>query len=155
MWDNSNNRKHNINSHLLNIIIGLCIAIVIFVGVGGIVYGFQYWKVFSAEQDGKAALAKAEQDRQIAVAEANAKKESAKLLAEAEIERAKGLAEANRIVADSLRGKDEYIHYLWIEALKESKDQVIYIPTEAGIPITESTRLTPKIPTNINGANNN
>lgn len=155
MWDNSNNRKHNINSSLLNIVVGVCIAIIVIASIGGVIYGFQYWKVFSAEQDGRAALAKAEQDRQIAVAEANAKKESAKLLAEAEIERAKGLAEANRIVADSLKGKDEYIHYLWIEALKESKDQVIYIPTEAGIPITESTRLTSKISTNTNDTNNN
>ena len=28
-----------------------------------------------------------------------------------------------------------------IEALKESHDQVIYIPTEAGIPVTESARF--------------
>lgn len=112
--------------------------------IGGGLYGYQYWKVFSAEQDGRAALAKAEQDRQIAIAEAKAKKEAAEMLAQAEIERAKGLAKANEIVADSLKGKDEYIHYLWIEALKESKDQVIYIPTEAGIPITESQRLVPK-----------
>ena len=28
-----------------------------------------------------------------------------------------------------------------IAALKESKDQVIYIPTEAGIPVTESARF--------------
>lgn len=109
--------------------------------IGGLMYGWQQYKVFSAEQDGRATLAKAEQDRQIAVAEARAKKESAEMLAEAEIARAKGLAKANEIVADSLKGKDEYIHYLWIEALKESKDQVIYIPTEAGIPITESNRL--------------
>lgn len=153
MWDN--NRKPKINNNLLNIIIGICIAIVVIVGIGGVAYGFQYWKVFSAEQDGKAALAKAEQDRQIAIAEARAKKEAAEMLAAAEVERAKGLAEANKIVADSLKGQDEYIHYLWIEALKESKDQVIYIPTEAGIPITESTRLMPKMSTNTNDTDNN
>lgn len=45
------------------------------------------------------------------------------------------------ILCKAIQGQDEYIHYLWIEALKESKDQVIYIPTEAGIPITESQRL--------------
>ena len=109
--------------------------------VGGLMYGWQQYKVYSAEQDGRAALAKAEQDRQIAIAEAKAKKEAAEMLAEAEVARAKGLAKANEIVADSLKGQDEYIHYLWIEALKESQDQVIYIPTEAGIPITESNRL--------------
>lgn len=45
------------------------------------------------------------------------------------------------IIGDSLQNNDAYIHYLWIEALKESKDQVIYIPTEAGVPITESARF--------------
>ncbi len=131
-------------------IVGVTIAgAVLFGGIAGVVYGYQHYKVFSAEQDGRAALAKAEQDRQIAIAEAKAKKEAAEMLAAAEVERAKGLAEANRIVADSLKGKDEYIHYLWIEALKESKDQVIYVPTEAGIPITESKRLEkPTSPTN-------
>lgn len=129
----------NLNIKSILKIIG-AVAIVLCL-IGGTVYGYQYYKVFSAEQDGRAALAKAEQDRQIAIAEAKAKKEAAEMLAAAEVERAKGLAEANKIVADSLKGQDEYIHYLWIEALKESKDQVIYIPTEAGIPITESQRL--------------
>lgn len=126
---------------LLSLGVSACIGIGV---IAGGMYGFQYWKVFSAEQDGRAALAKAEQDRQIAIAEAKAKKEAAEMLAQAEVARAKGLAEANKIVADSLKGQDEYIHYLWIEALKESKDQVIYIPTEAGIPVTESQRLMQK-----------
>ena len=116
------------------------IVMIIFL-IFGALFGFPLYSVWSNEQAGRAELARAEQNRQIAVQEAKAKMESAELLAEAEIVRAKGLAKANEIVADSLTGKSEYIHYLWIEALKESKDQIIYIPTEAGIPITESTRL--------------
>lgn len=107
-------------------------------------FGYPLYNVWCSEQAGKAEFARAEQNRQIAVQEAKAKMESAQLLAEAEIVRAKGLAKANEIVADSLKGQSEYIHYLWIEALKESKDQIIYVPTEAGIPITESARLMPK-----------
>lgn len=142
--DDFNNRKQKnfLQKDSIKFFLSLGVSALIGIGaIGGTMYGYQHWKVFSAEQDGRAALAKAEQDRQIAIAEAKAKKESAEMLAEAEIARAKGLAKANEIVADSLKGKDEYIHYLWIEALKESKDQVIYIPTEAGIPITESNRL--------------
>lgn len=72
-------------------IVALGVVALIGVGsIGGLMYGWQQYKVFSAEQDGRAALAKAEQDRQIAVAEARAKKESAEMLAEAEIARAKG-----------------------------------------------------------------
>jgi hypothetical protein len=121
------------------IIFGLIVLL-----LGGIFFGYPIYKVWSAEKEGQAEFARAEQNRQIAVQEAKAKMESAELLAKAEITRAKGLAEANRIVADSLNGKSEYIHYLWIEALKESKNEVIYIPTEAGIPVTESFRLAGK-----------
>lgn len=128
------------------------IVMVIFL-IFGALFGYPLYSVWSNEQAGRAELARAEQNRQIAVQEAKAKMESAELLAEAEIVRAKGLAKANEIVADSLTGKSEYIHYLWIEALKESKDQIIYIPTEAGIPITESTRLQ-KIPGGVSNEGN-
>ena len=74
--------------------------------------------------------------------EPKAKEEAAHSLANAEIIRARGIAEANKIIGDSLENNEAYIHYLWIEALKESNSDIIYIPTEAGIPITESLRLT-------------
>lgn len=110
-------------------------------GIGGCMFGWPQYKVWQQNKEGEAELARAEQNRQIAIQEAKAKEESAKSLANAEIIRAKGVAEANRIIGDSLQNNDAYIHYLWIEALKESKDQVIYVPTEAGIPITESARF--------------
>lgn len=99
------------------------------------------YNVWRQNKLGEAELARTEQNRQIAVQEARAKEESAKSLANAEIIRAKGIAEANRIIGDSLTNNDAYIHYLWIEALRDTKDQVIYVPTEAGIPITESARF--------------
>lgn len=123
-------------------VLGVVVVVLACIILGAtLFFGFPMYNIWTNEQAGKAELARAEQNRQIAVQEAKAKLDSAKLLAEAEVERAKGLAEANKIVADSLTGKSEYIHYLWIEALKDSKDQIIYIPTEAGIPVTESTRL--------------
>ena len=62
-------------------------------------------------------------------------------MANAEVIRAEGVAKANKIIGDSLQNNEAYIHYLWIEALRESSNEVIYIPTEAGIPITESARF--------------
>ena len=99
------------------------------------------YKVWQQNKEGEAELARAEQNRQIAIQEAKAKEESAKSLANAEVIRAEGVAKANKIIGDSLQNNDAYIHYLWIEALKESENDVIYIPTEAGIPITESARF--------------
>lgn len=112
--------------------------IVIIVGLFVVVPMYNVWH---NEKAGEAELARAEQNRQIAILEARAKAESAKSLAEAEIIRAEGIARANQIIGDSLKGNDAYIHYLWIEALKESNNEVIYIPTEAGIPITEARRF--------------
>ncbi len=106
-----------------------------------ILFAWPMYKVWQQNKEGEAELARAEQNRQIAIQEARAKKESAKELADAEIIRAEGIAKANEIIGNSLQNNEAYIHYLWIEALRESSSDVIYIPTEAGIPITESTRF--------------
>ena len=116
-------------------------VIAVFGIVLGLCFGWPQYKVWQQEKEGQAELAKAEQNRQIAIQEAKAKEESAKSLANAEVIRADGVAKANEIIGNSLKNNDAYIHYLWIEALKESKDEVIYVPTEAGVPITESSRF--------------
>lgn len=109
-----------------------------------VAYVFPTYLVWQQNKVGEAELARAEQNRQIAIQEAKAKEESAKSLANAEIIRAQGIAEANKIIGDSLKNNDAYIHYLWIEALRETTNAVVYVPTEAGIPITESTRFLKK-----------
>lgn len=97
--------------------------------------------VWSEGMAGQAELARAEYNRQIATTEANAKKESAKALADAEVIRAEGVAKANKIIGDSLKDNEGYLRYLWIDGLQQSESQIIYVPTEANLPILESTRL--------------
>lgn len=109
------------------------------IGLG--MWGFPLYNVYQQGLAGEAALARAEQDRQILIREAAAKKDSAVLLAEAEVLRAVGVAEANKIIAGGLGGAEGYLRYLWIQALAENDSDVIYIPTEAGMPILEATRL--------------
>lgn len=127
----------------LNALARLCagIAAICFATTILLPIGLPQYKVWQQNKEGEAELARAEQNRKIAVEEAKAKEEAAMSLANAEIIRAQGVAKANKIIGDSLQNNDAYIHYLWIEALRESSNDVIYIPTEAGIPITESTRL--------------
>lgn len=104
-----------------------------------IVWGYQTFRVYSASQSGKAQLAEAEFNRQIIVRQAQAKKDAAVLLAEAEVSRAEGVAKANKIIADGLGGPEGYLRYLYIHMLEESEGkQIIYIPTEAGLPILEA-----------------
>jgi len=99
------------------------------------------YRVYQQRLSGEAALAEAQSSRQVAILEARAKKESAIALAEAEVIRAEGAAKANRILQNSLGGPEGYLRYLQIQALEESKASLIYVPTEAGLPVTEARRL--------------
>lgn len=58
--------------------------------------------------------------------------------AEIEVARAKGVSEANKIIADSI--SQQYIQYLWVQGLNDGNSEVIYVPTEANLPILEASR---------------
>lgn len=124
-------------------IIGVVLGAIILVLIIGLLFSFghQFYKVFVAEQTGKAELAQAEWNRQIIVRQAQAKKDAASLEAEAEVIRAEGVSKANKIVAEGLGGPEGYLRYLYIHMLSEQDGkEIIYIPTEAGLPILEATR---------------
>ncbi len=106
--------------------------------IGGAMVGLPTYGVWQQGMEGEAALAKAKQTRQIAQHDAQAKITAAEGEARAEVERAKGNAEANRIVAAGLGGPQGYLEYLYIDALKNHQGAVIYVPTEAGMPILEA-----------------
>lgn len=118
-------------------------GLMVVLSIGGGMWGCPQYRVWDAEMTGRAELARADQNREIAVRVAKAKTDSAKYEAQAEIERARGVAEANKIVSDSLGGPEGYLRWMWINAMKEGKDgnTVVYIPTEAGLPILEADRL--------------
>lgn len=117
----------------------LIYAGIILAVVGGFMFGTPKYKVWKAEQNGKAQFAEAEQNRRIKIEEAKANLEAEKLNAQAEIERAKGAAEAIKIENGSLT--PEYIQYLWVRQQGSLSDKtVIYIPTEANLPILEANR---------------
>lgn len=115
------------------VILGIIILVVV---IAGILWGIPQYKVYALELSGKAQLREAEWNRQIAVQEAQALKESAKLKAEAEVLRAQGIAEANEIIAGSIT--EEYIRYKFVEGLNDGNTEVIYVPTEANLPILEA-----------------
>jgi len=97
--------------------------------------GYRYYSVWSMEMQGKAKLAEATQSRQIQIEQAKGEKEAATLR-----------AEAIAIVGKAAKEFPEYRQQEFIgafaEALKEGKiHQIMYVPTEANIPITEASRL--------------
>ena len=101
---------------------------------------FPIYNVWQKALAGEAELRQAEWNRQIAVQEAQAKRESAISLAQAEIERAKGVAKANEIIGQSLKENEAYLRYLWIQGMLTNQMQVVYVPTEANLPILEASR---------------
>ncbi len=120
-----------------------CICVIgIFCGiVGGVMFGYPQYKVWQQNKEGEAELAKAEQNRQIKVQEAKAEEEAAKSLAQAEITRAEGKSKANEILVKSLGGPQNYMQFLWVDAMKNGQNQTIYVPTEANLPVTEAGRM--------------
>jgi regulator of protease activity HflC (stomatin/prohibitin superfamily) len=105
-------------------------------------WGLPQYNIYTKRLSGQAQYEMAEQDRRIRVLEAQASFDSASLTAKAEIERAKGVAEANKIIANSLGGAEGYLRWRYIEMLEQKGGHdVIYLPTEAGLPILEANRL--------------
>jgi len=125
----------NRDSEISGVMIFLSLlAILLLIAVA--MWGLPNYQVYSKELSGKAQLKEAEWNRQITIQEAEAEKASAVLKAEAEVLRAKGIAEANEIIADSLT--NEYIKYKFVEGLNDGNTEVIYVPTEANLPILEA-----------------
>ena len=117
-------------------IIGIGATLVL--GIGGYMYIAPKYRVYSATMAGEAEYAQAEQNRRISILEAEAELESAKSLAAAEVERAKGVAQANEIIGQSLKDNEAYLRWKWIQNLENGNNAVIYVPTEAGLPILEA-----------------
>ena len=124
------------------VVIGILLALIIAFWM----WGMPKYRVYEQTLIGEAELARAAQNRQIATLEAQAKKEAATLLGEAEVARAKGVAEANKIIGESLHNNEAYLRYLWINGLSEhgNAPTVVYVPTEAGLPILEAGRMNGK-----------
>lgn len=121
-------------------IVGGIMLIVVVLGVLlGIIFGWQWLKVYSAEQTGRAKLAEAQSSKQVQIEEAKANLESQKLNAQAEVERAKGAAQAIEIENGKLT--DAYIRYLYVQNLEKLDTKLIYVPTEGGLPLLEAGRL--------------
>lgn len=91
---------------------------------------------YQKRADSKNNLWKAQYDKKIQVQDAEGKKEAAVKLAEVEVARARGVAKANRIIAHSIT--PEYLRYYYIQTLAGHPGHVVYIPTEAGLPILEA-----------------
>lgn len=119
-----NSQKGSSELLVLIIAVGLVFAVVFAV--------WPYYKVWSQEMRGKAALAEARQSKMIQVEQARAELDSAQLR-----------AEAIKTIGIASQKYPEYRTQEFIgafgEALREGQiNQIIYVPTEGNIPILEA-----------------
>jgi len=117
------------DSETMGMAIMVMIGIILLIGS---MFAIPAWNVWRSGLSGEADLKKATQTRQIQIEQARGEKEAAVLR-----------AEAIKIVGQATKDFPEYRQQEFIggfaEALKEGKiNQVIYVPTEAMIPIMEA-----------------
>jgi hypothetical protein len=102
--------------------------------IGALMLGLPQYSVWQQGLSGEAALARAEQTRRIQVTQAQAELDSAVLR-----------AQAIEIVGQAAKDFPEYRYQEFLGAFAEalqsdSIDKIIFVPTEANIPVTEAGR---------------
>lgn len=108
-------------------------------------WGCPKYNVYSQKMHGEAEYAQALYNRKVKTLEAIAAESSAVFLAAADTIRAAGVARSNAIIGQSLKDNEAYLRWLYIDGFKENKNlQIIYVPTEAGLPILEAGRKVPQ-----------
>ena len=114
--------------------IAIIVAFVVVIVVGGLafLFGGPIYGVWQQRLSGEAKLARAQQERQILVTQAQAERDAAQLR-----------ADAIKIVGQAAKDFPQYREQEFMgafgEALREGNvDQIIYVPTEANIPILEA-----------------
>ena len=126
-------------------VIAFCVCVgLLLCSVPSCMYIVPQYTVWQRKMAGEADFAHAEFSKRVSVETARAKKDAAVLEAEAEVTRAEGAAKAAEIIKASLSGEtgELYLRYLWINGIDhESAKTIIYIPTEANLPLLESGRL--------------
>ena len=122
------NNKSIIVPTAIILITGIVLTLILFLSA----IAFRHYNVWSMEMQGKAKLAEATQSRQIQIEQAKA-----------ELEASKMRAQAIQIMGEAAQKYPEYRQQEFMasfgEALREGKmSQIIYVPTEANIPLMEA-----------------
>lgn len=113
-------------------IVVFCLILTVCIGLAGTVYGYQHFRVWSAGMAGQAKLKLAENEKRIIIETARAELEAAELQ-----------AEAIKIMGEAAKQYPEYRQQQFIQAFGDALNngniqKMIYVPTEANIPITEA-----------------
>jgi regulator of protease activity HflC (stomatin/prohibitin superfamily) len=112
----------------------ISVAVILCSIIAGILGGYPQYKVYSSRLDGEAILAHAHSAREVQVAQAQGEKDAALL-------RAQAIAIVGQAAKDFPEYRTQEFIGSFAEALKEGKiNQIIYVPTEANIPLLEASK---------------
>lgn len=117
---------------VIGVVVGIFLLILVSKAVG------PQLNLYRANTEKQAVIAEQKAQSEAAEFAARSAVTQAEAKAEAMIIEARALAESQEIIAATLT--PEYIRYLYIKAIENNPNQVIYVPTEAGMPILESGR---------------
>lgn len=117
---------------------GLALALLLWV-----LFGYPHWRVWAAHQRGQADLAQAKNEQQIQIATAQSRLAAAELNKQAAIIEAQAVAAQVKEIGTELSHHDLYLRWQWIKMMDDSNSEreIIYVPTEANLPVLESMRL--------------
>lgn len=118
-------------------------SIIIIVGALFIWFTFLHpiWRVWASQKAGEADLQQAHKEQQIQVSKAQGRLDAAKLNKEAAIIEAEAVSAQIEKIGKQLTEHDLYLKWQWIKMMEERPDSsVIYVPTEANLPILEAMR---------------
>ena len=129
------------------IIAGIIMIVIILFTVG---WGWAHFRLWRAEYSGRALEIEKEYKGKAILAEAEHARKSRVMAAQAEKDAAELTAQAIAIVGQAAKDFPEYRQQEFFLALGEALqagniDQILYIPTEANMPITEAGKR-PHIP---------
>jgi hypothetical protein len=127
-------------------IIGIIVGIVAFIFIW-FIFIYPVWNVWASKKSGEAKLEEAKFAEQVARAEADARLGAAKINKEAAIIEAEAVSEQIAKIGKGLTEHGLYLRWQWIEMMRSRPDgSVIYVPTEANLPILEAGKRKGKDP---------
>lgn len=99
-------------------------------------------EINAAQKEGEASLARAQNEQRVQVAQAEGRLKAATLNKDAEIIDAEAVSKSVEIIGRALHDNSGYLQWQWIHMMKDNRNSVIYVPTEASLPILEAGRRT-------------
>jgi hypothetical protein len=122
------------------LVVGIVIVLILWV-----LWGYPTWRVWASGKSGEADLTQAHREQQIQVAKAQGRVDAAKLNKEAAIIEAEAVSAQIEKIGTQLTEHDLYLKWQWIKMMEERPDSsVIYVPTEANMPILEAGKRVEK-----------